>query len=180
VNHAAAYPTRIGGFTLIEVLVALVIVAIGMAALLGALTSSANTTVYLRDKTFAEWVGLNRIAEARLKLQRPAKGNTTGDVDFAGRKWHWRQEVVETQVPGILRIDVKVRPGDIKAGEDDSWYTTISGLSGDAVAPSRGDMPLWSTAGGQGQNGTGGVLTPGTVNTPGSPGPVNPPGPVKK
>ena len=42
-----------GGFTLIEVLVALAIVAIGMAALMTALTSSASTTSYMRDKTLA-------------------------------------------------------------------------------------------------------------------------------
>jgi general secretion pathway protein I len=42
-----------GGFTLIEVLVALAIVAIGMSAVLTALASSADTVNYLRDKTFA-------------------------------------------------------------------------------------------------------------------------------
>ena len=55
---------RARGFTLIEVLVALVIVAIGMAAVLGALSSSANTLSFLRDKTFAQWVALNQIAHA--------------------------------------------------------------------------------------------------------------------
>ena len=58
------------GFTLIEVLVALAIVAIGMAAVLGALNSSADTVSYLRDKTFAQWVALNRIAGLRLSGQR--------------------------------------------------------------------------------------------------------------
>jgi general secretion pathway protein I len=53
---------RTGGFTLIEVLVALAIVAIGMAAVLGALSSSGGTIIYLHDKTLAEWVALNHIA----------------------------------------------------------------------------------------------------------------------
>ena len=62
---------RESGFTLIEVLVALAIVAIGMAAVLGALTSSASTVLYMRDKTLAQWIALNHIAEERLKVQLP-------------------------------------------------------------------------------------------------------------
>jgi general secretion pathway protein I len=126
-----------GGFTLIEVLVALVIVAVGMSALMGALSSSARSVTYMQDKTFSEWVALNQIANLRLQLtqgQVPPTGNTNGDIDFAGRSWHWRQEVVATQVTGIMRIDVKVRPKELKAGDDDSWYVTVSGLVGNALA----------------------------------------------
>ena len=60
------------GFTLIEVLVALAIVAIGMSAVLSALSSSADTVSYLRDKTFAQWVALNKIATLRISGQQPA------------------------------------------------------------------------------------------------------------
>jgi general secretion pathway protein I len=108
-----------GGFTLIEVLVALVIVAVGMSVLMGTLTSSAKTVAYMQDKTFAEWVALNQIASVRIALQKgqiPPTGNTTGDIDLANRTWHWRQEVIDSQVPGIRRIDVKVRPKDVKGG----------------------------------------------------------------
>jgi type II secretion system protein I len=87
------------GFTLIEVLVALVIVAVGMAAVLSALSSSANTLSFLRDETFAQWVALNKIATIRISGQQPATGTSDGDTDFAGRSWHWRQEVVTTEVP---------------------------------------------------------------------------------
>src|SRR5690349_4629873 len=124
---------RIDGFTLIEVLVALVIVAVGISALMGALSSSAKTVVYMQDKTFAEWVALNQIAGVRIALQKgqlPATGKTSGDIELASRTWHWSQEVIDSQVPGIRRIDVKVRPKDIKAGDDDGWYVTVSGLAG--------------------------------------------------
>ena len=141
---------RSAGFTLIEVLVALAIVAIGMAAVLEALTASANTVLYLKDKTLAEWVGLNQIATTRLQLQPgqvPMTGNTTGDVDYAGRSWHWRQEVTTTQVVGIVRIDVKVRPADVKAGDDNGWFSTVSGIAGDALAASQGTTPTWGNGG---------------------------------
>ena len=47
---------RAPGFTLIEVLVALAIVAIGMAAVLSTLTSSASTVIYMKDRTLAQWI----------------------------------------------------------------------------------------------------------------------------
>jgi general secretion pathway protein I len=125
------------GFTLIEVLVALVIVAVGMSVLMGTLSSSARSVVYMQDKTFAEWVALNQIALLRLQLQQgqiPPQTTSNGDLDFANRSWHWRQEVVASQVPGINRIDFKVRPKEIKGGDDDSWYVTVSGLAGNAMA----------------------------------------------
>ncbi len=129
------------GFTLIEVLVALAIVAIGMGALLATLSSSADTVSYLRDKTFAEWVALNHIAELRLKGQIPAKGKTDGDVDFANGHWHWQQEVLDTSVKGIERIDVSVRPVDAPGNKDTTWYTTVTGIMGDAVSRPDGNNP---------------------------------------
>src|SRR2546429_8863925 len=119
-------------FRSIEVLVALAIVAIGMAAVMGALTSSANTLSYLRGKTLAQRVALNQIASLRLSGQQPSTGNTDGDSDFAGRSWQWRQQVVATEVPGGERIDISVRPADVKAGDDSGWVTTVSGIWGGA------------------------------------------------
>lgn len=155
---------RAPGFTLIEVLVALVIVAVGMSALMGALSSSARSVTYMQDKTFAEWVALNKIANVRLSLQAPGQlpptGKTTGDVDYAGRGWHWRQDIVASQVPGIERIDVKVRPKELKAGDDDGWYVTVSGIAGNALgAPGMGAQNMhWDpdlTPQGPGGTGTG-------------------------
>ena len=159
--------SRSVGFTLIEVLVALAIVAIGMAAVLGTLTSSASTVLYLRDKTLAQWIALNHIAEQRLQNtpgQAPQVGNSDGDVDYAGSKWHWRQEIVATSIQGMVRLDVMVRPADSKADDDHGWYVTLSGIIGDAVGAPRGDLPLWGT----------GTTTP----IPGQPGQPNPTSPL--
>jgi general secretion pathway protein I len=166
------------GFTLIEVLVALVIVAVGMSAMMGALTSSARTVVYMQDKTFAEWVALNQIANDRLQLgqgQVPAVGSSNGDLDnFAGRSWHWRQDVVASQVPGIMRIDVKVRPKEVKGGDDDNWYVTVSGLVGNGIglAGSSEAMINWDPTPGSTNNpGTNpnSPQVPGTTNNPSNP-----------
>jgi len=156
------HDSRGGGFTLIEVLVALVIVAVGMSALMGALSSSARTVTYMQDKTFSEWVALNQVATVRIALQRgqiPPTGNTNGDIDFAGRSWHWRQEVLDT-VPGIRRIDVKVRPKEVKGGDDDSWYVTVSGIAGNALAAPGSANLVWGTTSGAGTNNPGGPPPP--------------------
>jgi general secretion pathway protein I len=149
---------RVRGFTLVEVLVALAIVTIGMAALLSALSSSADSVSYQRDKTLAEWVALNRIEEVRLATQRPKVGKNDGEAEMAGQKWKWSQEVLETEVKGILRVDVSVRPAQIGGDKDANWYTTVSGIIGDALALPRGDMdpygvPMQPGPGGQGGNG---------------------------
>ena len=159
------------GFTLIEVLVALAIVTLGMAAVLATLTSSAQTVSYLRDKTFANWVALNQIALVRLSGQLPAPGKSDGDGDFAGRKWHWHQEVTATEVPGMVRLDVSVRPADVDSGDSDrGWYATLSGISGDAVGAPRGDLPDWGA-----QNLTAGSNAPGASPTAPQPAPTTPP-----
>jgi general secretion pathway protein I len=178
------HSSRAKGFTLLEVLVALAIVAMGMAALMAALSSAADSSIYLRDKTFAEWVALNRIEEVRLALQRPSKGKSDGDVDFAGIKWKWEQEILETEVKGIMRIDVRVKPASIQG--DSNWYTTMTGLTGDALATPSGVIDFYGRPSGQpgGGGGPGPDNTPrprdsplpgGTPNPPGDTGGQNPP-----
>jgi general secretion pathway protein I len=134
------------GFTLIEVLVALAIVAIGMAAVLEALTSSANTAVYLQDKTLAEWVALNRIETVRLSGTVPTPGTSDDNIDYAGRSWEWQQKVTSLpRVPGMVQIDVDVRPADSKASDERGWYASATGFMSNAIAPpTNPPPPAWS------------------------------------
>jgi general secretion pathway protein I len=134
------------GFTLIEVLVALAIVAIGMAAVLEALTSSANTAMYLQDKTFAEWVALNRIETVRLSGTIPKPGTSNDNIDYAGRSWEWQQKVTSLpRVPGMVQIAVDVRPADSKASDERGWYASATGFMSNAIAPpSNPPPPAWS------------------------------------
>jgi general secretion pathway protein I len=130
------------GFTLVEVLVALFIVALGMGALLSALGSAADNTSYLREKTFAQWVALNRVTEVRLNAKLPSKGKENGETDFAGHKWQWEQETTALDVPGVMRMDVKVRLADTVPAKNAPWIGNAIGVMGDSIVPA---LPANST-----------------------------------
>jgi len=101
---------RARGFTLIEVVIALAIVALSVGALLGTVTSSASNIIYLKDKTLAEWVALNRLTEIRIGQQMPDKGKRTGNAEMGGMRWQWEEEVIELPVKGMFRVEVHARP----------------------------------------------------------------------
>jgi len=123
-------PSRMRGFTLLEVLVALVIVAFGMGALMATLTSAATSVERLRDKSFAEWVALNRISEVRLGRAAMTKGKTNGESELAGQKWQWTQEIADANFPNLLRIEVRVARKGAKAGEVTDALAQAEGYAG--------------------------------------------------
>ena len=180
-RRALPWARAAAGFTLIEVVVALAIVAIGMAAVLSTLSASADTAYYLRDKTFAEWIALNRIAQVRLSGQLPGTGRSDGELDYAGRHWRWQQDVSDLGFPGIYRIDVEVQQADTPKGKDAPFIATAIGVVGDAVAPPKSSSDYIEftpePAGGPGAGaGAGtGVQAPGATILPN--GQVAPPAP---
>ena len=127
--------SRQRGFTLIEVLVALVIVALGMSALLETLGSAADTSTWLRDKTFAQWIGFNQLEQTRLSGSAPSAGTSDGELDYAGRHWRWRQEVSDAGFPGVFRIDVKVEHADTSTVDESAWMATVTGGMGTGISP---------------------------------------------
>jgi general secretion pathway protein I len=124
---------RARGFTLIEVLVALAVVAIGMSAVLSSVSSSARTVSYMRDKTFAQWIALNQLAQVRLQNQAPSQGKSDGELDYAGRHWHWQQTVSDMGFPGIERIDIQVQLTDTPQGKDAPWIADAIGVYGNSL-----------------------------------------------
>jgi general secretion pathway protein I len=168
----ASHPERLLGFTLVEVLVALVIVALGMSALLGTMGSAADTAAYLRDKTFAQWIALNHLAEVRLTKNPPSKGTSDGEVEYAGRRWRWSQEVTALDFPGMLRVDVKVQQSDTPAGKDAPWMAQVTGVSSDSLASPVENSDYLEYA----PNLPGAPGTTNPLGTPATPGGLNPAG----
>lgn len=163
------------GFTLVEVLVALAIVAIGLAALATTTNQTSMTSAYLREKTFAQWIALNRITETRLSGTIPADDQSEGELEFAGAEWRWELEKIPTQVEGIVRLEARVALEGAKEGR---WSGIATGFIGTAVAAPGTPPPNWlgsqPTTGGQRP---GGPSAPGVTPPPGPQPPTpTPPG----
>jgi general secretion pathway protein I len=168
------------GFTLIEVLAALVIVALGMLGVIEAVTQSARNGAYLREKTLAHWIALNVITEKRLQQEAPPVAESSADVEFAGQRWRWSMQVTQTQVTSLRRMDVSVRPAD---APDSSALATVTGFYGTAIGAAGGSRLNWSGAGKPGGAGEdeGGDESDdgdnaGKPATPGAPGESGQPG----
>ena len=101
---------RRAGFTLLEVLVALAVLAIAMSAIIRAATQSIETAAVLREQTFASWVALNQINQLLLDAKPwPTEGSRTGKADLAGRVWRWEARFAKTDDPDLRRLEVTVR-----------------------------------------------------------------------
>ena len=126
-------PRRLNsGFTLVEVLVALAVVALTIPALLFALDQQIDGTGYLRDRSLARIVAVNRLSELRLGLRggRPLlRGSASGDEEMAERLWYWRIDSESTDFPDLYRVSIRVSDSD-EAGAT-PLYTLVSLLTGD-------------------------------------------------
>ena len=133
------------GFTLVEVVVALAIVAIGMLAVFKTIGDTVHNVTDLRDRTFATWIADNRITEIRISGEMPSVEETTGEVEFAGRRWHWVTKVSQTQVRGLRRIDVTVRRD---ADAENASLVALAGFVGATATASPASTVDWHGYGG--------------------------------
>jgi general secretion pathway protein I len=135
------------GFTLIEVVVALAITAIGMLAVFKTIGDTAHNVTDLRDRTFATWIADNRITEMRISGEMPSVEQTAGEVEFAGRRWHWVTKVSQTQVQGLRRIDVSVRRDE---DPENASLIALAGFIGATASSSPASSVDWYADGGPG------------------------------
>lgn len=130
------------GFTLIEVLIALAVLAIAMLAVIGSAGSATRTAAELRDETFAHWVAMNEMTALRIAPTWPALGKQDGDAEMGGHKWHWRADVSTTSDPDLLRVDIDVSD----AAQVDQSVSSLTGFLGRPMpnipAPGSGGLPI--------------------------------------
>lgn len=121
---------RARGFTLIEVLIALAVVALALLALTRAATVQVRSFDGLQERTLAGWVAANTLTETRLASAFPPTGRSEGRTRLGERDWRWTREVEATPDPGIRRIDIRVF-----AGEAREPSATLSGFAGQELVP---------------------------------------------
>jgi general secretion pathway protein I len=176
-------PQNVRGFTLVEVLVALMIVALGLAALMMTVSGTARTSGFLRDKTLAQWIALNRLAEVRLNVTKFGQNTDIGELDFGNRKWHYDTRYFDTSIGTMKRVVVRVYLGDAKT-KGNPVAQAIGFLGASLGTPgfsnvdwTAGISPTTPASGTGTQTPGTGVPTPGTgtVGTGTSPGtPITP------
>ena len=129
---------RGSGFTLVEVMVALAVVAVALPALLLTLSQQLDGVRHLDDRAQAQWVAANRLAELRLILTAKGtlqSGTLSGSEELAGREWYWWSEGFETQLPGFFRYEITV--ADSEAGRDTPLHTLDGYLAKETVSDRR-------------------------------------------
>jgi general secretion pathway protein I len=100
------------GFTLIEILVAVAVLAIALSAIISGMARYADNASYLKEKTLALWVAHNRLTEIELAPTWPDTGKSDGTVDYAGLSWKWVVEVKTTSDDHLRRVDISVQRPD--------------------------------------------------------------------
>ena len=127
------------GFTLIEVMVALTIVALSLTAIAASMNQMIDAANTMRDRTYASWIAQNKITEMRLSGTVPEVSTTSGELEYARTDWEWSAVVSESGVENLMRVDVSVS----HLGSD-YVIRTVTGFVGEPVQPGVANQ-LWQS-----------------------------------
>jgi general secretion pathway protein I len=122
---------RAAGFTLVEILVALAIIAVALTAGLRALAQATDSAVALKQRTLALWIAQNRIALATIESPWPAPGRREGTATQAGRVFAFSETISTTPNPAFRKIEVVVAQPDAP----DYALAHLTGFIAQSAAP---------------------------------------------
>lgn len=114
------------GFTLLEVLIALAVLALSMGAAIKAVSDYTSNQAYLRDRTMAMWVARNVLVRFQVDNEWPDVGERKGTEDMGKREWRWLAVISQTEEAELRRLDVKVF--SLESEDDDSPLSVLSGF----------------------------------------------------
>jgi general secretion pathway protein I len=123
------------GFTLIEVMVALTIVAFSLTTVAASMSQMIDAANTMRDRTYASWIAQNKLAEMRLAGVFPEVSATSGEVEYANTSWEWRAVVSETGIENFRRIDVSIT----HVGSE-YVIRTVTGFIGEPIPPGQANQ----------------------------------------
>lgn len=104
--------TSLRGFTLVEVLIALVIVAVGLGAAVRATTHVTAGAEQMKLRTLALWIAEDRLAENETRKIWPVPGVFRGAATQAKLAFVWRETVAATAHPAFRSIAIEVSPAE--------------------------------------------------------------------
>jgi len=115
---------RNSGFTLIEMMVAMTILAVGMGAIIKAAGENANNAAFLRDREIARWIASDRLTELQVGNTWDNKSSKKGDVDMLNIRWYWQARIQKVQDPDLRRVDIEVR----RDKDAESYLYSVTGF----------------------------------------------------
>lgn len=97
------------GFTLIEVLLALAVIAIALTAMLKATAQNIGNTQRIKEKTISHWIAMQGVSMIQLKLvQVTTSQESTQVTTMLNQKWYWRAKVSDTPIKKMQLITISV------------------------------------------------------------------------
>lgn len=100
---------RTSGFTLIEVLLALAIIAIALTALLKATAQNIENTHRIKEKTISHWVAMQGVAMIQLNLLTLNQSQeSTQATTMLDQQWYWRAKISSTPLKKMQKITISV------------------------------------------------------------------------
>lgn len=114
------------GFTLIEVMVALIIFAVLSVTLLTRMGDNIRAEQYLETKTLAGVIAENTLAEMRIKKEWGSVTNKKDTVEMVGTKWQVNILVTDTPNENFRKVEVQVGPEQTASSADGHVYSLVS------------------------------------------------------
>ncbi|MES9831491.1 MAG: type II secretion system minor pseudopilin GspI [Candidatus Thiodiazotropha sp. LLP2] len=124
-HHSPSFKPSAGcrskGFTLLEILIALAILAIALSSIIAVASNQSMNVAYLRDKTLAHWVAMNQITELQIQNKWPATGTKKGNEEMGLQKWYWEREISKTPDDRVRQIEIRI----FRNKDDDNSVTRL-------------------------------------------------------
>ena len=114
------------GFTLLEVLIALAVLALSLGAVIKATSDYTSNQSYLRDRTMAMWVARNVLVQFQVNNEWLPVGERKGTEEMGHQEWRWLTRISQTEESELRRLDVEVYPVD--SDDDEHPVSVLSGF----------------------------------------------------
>ncbi len=100
------------GFSLIEVMFALFLIVLVIGIATEVAGNSVRNVTYMKESTFARWVGLNQIELYKIEVAQGTRvvgvGFDQGEAEMGSMQWRWEREVGASNSADLLEMKVAV------------------------------------------------------------------------
>jgi general secretion pathway protein I len=127
-NFIAANKFRSGGFTLLEILVALAIFALVSVTCYRQIDASFRASTRIEQKYLALWVAESALDEKFVERQWPMTGETISEYEISNSRWVVKMNISEMDIKTLRRVDVSVYTGE---KDDDHAILTLTRFVGE-------------------------------------------------